>query len=348
MKQDPVLQNLFMYLVREGFPLGIRDYQDALKALRYGYGLNRREDLLRLCQTLWARTEEEKRFLDALFNQFSSPTEEEINKIFKPEDVSPPKEKEPPPTVDDSVPTEKNNTPEKRESQPGVEFASSIDRKGIALPMAKVTLGNDEYFILSPRLLVSLRRLTVVWRRFKVAKREGPKVELDLEATIEEKCRHGIIGEPVLIPERRNTARLVVIVDVSTSMISWQDFNDVLGRSLRRGQLGAVGIYYFHNVPDRVLYEKETLIKPKTIADALKEHQNSALLIISDGGAARGYTSHERIADTKKFLKNVSRSWYPVVWLNPMPPNRWKNTTAEAIKKLLNKKMYQFFQLSKS
>lgn len=341
MKQEPALQNLFMFLVREGFPLGVRDYEDALKALRSGYGLNRREDLLRLCQTLWARTEEEKRFLDALFSQFERPTEEEVKKIIKPDDASFVEDTPPPPITGEPPRPERRKDSAQVKPEPTFEFTSPANRKGIGLPSAKIAPKEDEYFILSPRLLISLRRLTVIWRRFKAAKREGAKVELDIQATIEEKCRHGILSEPVLIPARRNQARLVVLVDVSASMIAWRDFNGVLVKSLSKGQLGKSQIYYFHNIPDDVLYESESLIKPKPVADALKENQNSALLIISDGGAARGYKNRERVKETEKFLQDVSRAWRPVVWLNPMPSDRWRNTTAEAIKKLLNNKMYR-------
>lgn len=341
MKHKLALQNLFMYLVREGFPLGVRDYGDVLKALGCGYGLHRREDLLRLCQTLWARTEEEKRVLDSLFHQFIHPTEDEVEKITGTQDPSSPASIKMPGYSSDTITPKKDKIVKHAKPQFGLQFVSSGDRKGIGLPSAKVLPRDDEYFILSPRLLISLRRLTVIWRRFRVAKREGPRTELDIEATIAEKCRYGILSEPVLVAARRNQARLVVLVDVSTSMTPWQGFNDVLVKSLQKGQFGEAKIYYFHNTPDDVLYDKETLTKPKTIAAALNGHQNSKLLIISDCGAARGYKSRERARDTERFLKSVSKSWYPVIWLNPMPSERWENTTAEVVKKLLNDRMFR-------
>ena len=58
MEQTLPLEGLYLHLVRSGFPLSARDYQDAVTALRSGFGGRRRADLERLCAALWARTEE--------------------------------------------------------------------------------------------------------------------------------------------------------------------------------------------------------------------------------------------------------------------------------------------------
>src|SRR4051812_7792374 len=75
------LEGLYLHLVRQGFPLSIRDYEAALSALRCGYGLPRREDLQWLCTTLWARTDQEGAALDRLFRQFPTPTREEVRTL---------------------------------------------------------------------------------------------------------------------------------------------------------------------------------------------------------------------------------------------------------------------------
>src|SRR6478609_845975 len=75
------LEGLYLHLVRQGFPLSVRDYEAALSALRHGYGLPRREDLQWLCTTLWARTDQEVAALDRLFRQFPTPTPEEVRTL---------------------------------------------------------------------------------------------------------------------------------------------------------------------------------------------------------------------------------------------------------------------------
>ena len=80
--------------------------------------------------------------------------------------------------------------------------------------------------------------------------------------------------------------------------------------------------------PDMLRYEHE--VEP--VIDVLTEHiKNSAVLIISDAGAARGHYDGRRVADTKRFIKTLSAYTYLYSWVNPLPASRWRATTAEDI-----------------
>lgn len=340
MNQEFLLQGLYFYLVRAGFQLSIRDYQDALTALRAGYGVGTRRDLLWLCQMLWARSNEQLRSLDLLFQRFPFPSTDTVERL-----TSEGKERETEKPSDTkleipSSPWEETLPKEDRGPTPALEFAPP-SQKGIPLTTAQGRPQHDEVFILGPQSIVSMRALTIIWRRFRAASREGPKVELDLEATIREQCRLGILTEPLLIPARRNQAKLTVLIDVSNSMCAWNDFQRTMIESLRTGHLGEVAVYYFHNVPIEVLYERETLTKPISIEKALKAHPNNTLLILSDAGAARGFSRRDRIEETREFLETAKRQWHPIVWMNPMPPHRWKHSSAEKISRLAHHTMIQ-------
>nr|WP_242033557.1 VWA domain-containing protein [Phormidium sp. FACHB-592] len=64
----PLLE-LFTRLREAGLPLGIADYEAAVKSLQKGYGLPDRAALARLCQTLWVRSFNEQQLFDYYFNQ---------------------------------------------------------------------------------------------------------------------------------------------------------------------------------------------------------------------------------------------------------------------------------------
>jgi len=72
----PLLE-LFTRLREAGMPLGIKDYELALRALQGGYGLSiqratpaeNRAALARLCSTLWVRSLDEQRLLNVYFDQ---------------------------------------------------------------------------------------------------------------------------------------------------------------------------------------------------------------------------------------------------------------------------------------
>ncbi|HKH44630.1 MAG TPA: hypothetical protein VKM72_08210 [Thermoanaerobaculia bacterium] len=325
MEPELPLERLFLHLVNDrGFPLTVRDYQDALRALAMGYGGRDRQSLLRLLETLWVRTEEESRQLNLLFREISVPTDEEIAALLGGEPPPPPKPKE---DTDNVVQGEASGEPAQ---VPQIQFSAST-QAGLGLPQAQVAPSGREPFILHPRPPVSLRSLIVTWRRFRRAIRSGPKVELDLAATIAEQSRRGYLTQPVLVPSRRNLARLVVLVDASPSMAAWRSLHPALAESLREGRLGLAALYFFHNVPDEHLYETETLTGAVPVGELLERHAGSTLLIVSDAGAARGRRDRERIESTRQFLDRVSGSWQPVAWVNPMPRRRWKGTSAERI-----------------
>ncbi len=66
---DYPLLELFTRLREAGLPLGLGEYQLALRALQGGFGLPDRAALKRLCCTLWVKSAEEKLIFDYHFDQ---------------------------------------------------------------------------------------------------------------------------------------------------------------------------------------------------------------------------------------------------------------------------------------
>lgn len=339
-EQELVLQGLFLYLTRKGFKLSVRDYQDVLKALRAGFGLKSRSDLLWLCEALWAHSDEEKRTIHLLFRQFPFPTPDEVERITFSGDKASGTEMindvDLPHAREELKPHEPLQEDRPKTNLPDITFAPPTAKEGSVVPPAVAHPTLDEPFILTPQPLVPLRSLIIIWRRFRTATRVGPKVELDLQATIAERCRKGFLVTPVMLPKRSNQAKLTVLIDVSSSMIAWEYFTRMLTSSLHQNQskLGQITIYYFSNAPIDVFYEHETMIGPIGIHKALKMNPASTLLVISDAGAARGFSVQDRINDTQHFISRVSRYWQPIVWINPMPKSRWRDSSAEMISRL--------------
>jgi hypothetical protein len=336
MEPELVLRGVFAHLVGHGVPLGVRDYLDALRALRAGHGGYTRVRLLWLCRALWARTDAEARAITLLFDQLPLPSDEEVAALCGLEAP------QPAPARLSRDPVETPAAPA-AEAPPepgvGVSFAPPA-QGGVGLPRARGEPASGELFILTPRPVVPLRSLVIVWRRFRAALRAGPPVELNLEATIDAKCRTGLLTAPALVPARRNQARVVVLVDASPSMQPWRDLGEVMRASLRQSQLGGWALRFFVNVPDE-LYADERLCRPEPVERLLREHPESTLLVVSDAGAARGRRGGERADETARFLARVSPSWRPAAWVNPMPRARWKGTAAERVAALRGVSMFE-------
>jgi uncharacterized protein with von Willebrand factor type A (vWA) domain len=332
------LDGLFFRLVREGFPLGIRDLNEALCALEAGFGTGNRENLMWLCRALWARTEEEDRRIGILFQQhLPRPTAEEVAALTGRPLPEKPAETDAAPREDPAA----HELPNQRANTPALEISGAEQPGGIGLPRAAVAVSRAESFILAPKPLVSLRSCVIAWRRYRRPIRSGPKVELDLEQTIAAKAAQGFLPAPVLVSRRGNQARIVLLVDSGPSMASWAYSTAMLVESLRESRLGVSAVFYFHEAPDR-LFERPGLTGPLPLRAALDRFPETPVVVASDGGSARGGFDQRRIRATRESLGRFGLSWRPVAWLNPMPKGRWRGTSAAAIARLPGVSMLPF------
>ena len=83
---------------------------------------------------------------------------------------------------------------------------------------------DDPSLVMVPQYPVTARTVAQVWRRMRRPARRGPAVELDVAETVAVRSRSGVTGPPVLVPVRRNVARLLLLVDSGGSMLPYQDF----------------------------------------------------------------------------------------------------------------------------
>jgi uncharacterized protein with von Willebrand factor type A (vWA) domain len=327
------LDRVFLQVSARGLPVAPRDYLDALTALGRGFGLLTRARLLSLCQTLWARSEEEAAIVRAVFDEIAPPAAEELARLMGHSEApaSSSLEATPEPTAEGNGDLGSARSAPQQETSTRVRIGAGEETEGVALPMAQVGTGASGPFVFSPRPFVSRRQMTVLWRRFRNSLRQGPRTEMDLGATVERLCRTGRLEGPVLVPARRNRANLVVLVDVSASMIAWRPFIEDLVSSLHDSRLGRYWVYYFNNVPGSALERAAIPGASVSLESALDESEGSAAIVVSDAGAARGRRGPARAEATAKFIGRARRSWTSLVWLNPMPRARWRGTTAELI-----------------
>jgi uncharacterized protein with von Willebrand factor type A (vWA) domain len=170
------------------------------------------------------------------------------------------------------------------------------------------------------------------WRHYRRMQRVGQPTEIDVPATIERMHQQGIFLAPVLIPRRTNLARLLLLLDEGGSMAPFRHLMRPLLESARQSGLRQVGAYYFHDVPVRYLYYDPLLSEAAALVEVLNAFSGTGVLVVSDGGAARGHDDEERLAQTINFCETLNRFRSNFAWLNPMPVERWPGTTAERIR----------------
>lgn len=217
-------------------------------------------------------------------------------------------------------------------------FGNIQDEVQVAQAIRQVTSGRevlgDRFLFSTDYLPVTQRQMKQMWRHLRRLTKEGIATELDIEATVNQIGRYGMMLEPVLSPARVNRTELLLLIDQDGSMVPFHSLSVRLGHTASRGgQLGAAGIYYFHNCPVGYLYHDPLHQKAEPIDNVFARlRQNRVVaLIFSDAGAARGGLNSERIEFTEAFLKQLKQHVRYVAWLNPIPKKRWLGTTAGEI-----------------
>lgn len=334
-------------LRRRRLPLGIDDYDALRQALAAGFGWSSPDELRELCVTLWAKSPAEAEIVRAAFARNRSKLEGwDVN---RPEQA--PAEQ---PSEDPGGTRQPTADSEAYENFPQAEPLAHLG----SVPAAMGPV--DRSLVLVPQYPLTEREIAQAWRRLRRRMRTGPAVELDVAATVEQHGRHGVATPPVLVPRRRNTAKLLLLIDRFGSMTPFHGYVDHIVRAIRNaGRFDDVRAVYFHDLPgssadrsvlrqvedpfrpdlDTVLplikpmnegqvYDDPALTVPHRLT-AVLDHlaEGTAAVVISDAGAARQRFDIVRLLDTVALVKAL-HARAAATWLNPVQPDRWPRTTA--------------------
>ena len=196
------------------------------------------------------------------------------------------------------------------------------------LPLNSFTESN-EYFP------VTSRQMKQSWRYLRRFIREGPPIELDVEATVQQISCQGMLLHPVFQPRRMNRNELLLLVDQDGSMVPFHSLSErLVNTAIQGGRLNNASIYYFHNCPHEYLYQDPYHQVAEPISQVLNKLRTeyAGILIFSDAGAARGAFNRERLDLTVEFLDQLRQQFRYIAWLNPLPRERWTGTAGEIAK----------------
>lgn len=322
--RKPLILDLFLELRREGLNLGLAELLAALRADRDGYALSHggTDDLTGLLALLWCKNEADRWRLDqaielAQQQRGKSPAyEQELNeKPSAGENVS----KTPP-------------QPPQSEVQP--LNTDTSETFGVIPTRAPPAGSGEERHPSHYHYPLSRRDMRYAWRYLRRMIADGPCDVLDVAATLECVARQGFFLAPVLRRRERNHAHLVLLLDHLGSMVPFHHYlRGLVETAQNESGLGRVDVYYFYNVPGDALYTDALLQKSQTpLPDLLASlGETSAMLIVSDAGAARRHHDLDRILATLEFLDILRAATSHIAWLNPMPSGRWHDSSAEVL-----------------
>lgn len=346
-EQLPLLEVFNSLRQRHGFPLGVEEYLVVVQSLQAGFGLSSPTELEQLCCTLWAKSPQESRLIHRLFQQMWVQLEDKLktsltedsqqgSNIDSAKEIKSQDEQSKEIQTNDSPDSTANNeltesTAITLEDEP-VQVVKSIRSQA-----QDSSLIRPPYSLLDDYFPVTKRQMKQSWRYLRRLVREGLPTELDVEATVAKTVRQGILFEPVLIPPRVNRTDLVLLIDREGSMVPFHALSQqLLQTATRGGRLRQTRVFYFHDYVDEYVYRHPALIDAQSIDEMLAEaEERAAILIISDGGAARGSFDQIRVERTQAWIEKLQKSAKYLAWLNPMPSDSWQHTTAGEIAQML-------------
>jgi uncharacterized protein with von Willebrand factor type A (vWA) domain len=346
LEELPLLDIFNSLRQRHGLPLGVDEYLAVLRSLQAGFGIGSRQEVEQLCCLVWAKSEEESRLIRRLFEQMwkYSPAESENDGKRSPDATEKPAPSSTSAELEDfSAETPTSELSSSDESLPELETPPSPTPEPVQAVQAVRNsrrhreLRRPRYSLLTEYFPVTRRQMKQGWRYLRRPAREGVPIELDVEATVAKMGREGILLEPVLMPPRSNRTDLVLMIDQEGSMVPFHELSRQLIETAQRGgRLRQTRVFYFHDYPDEYLYRHPALLNAQPISEVLEEiGERAVVLIISDGGAARGNFDQERVGSTQVWIEQLQQSVRYFAWLNPMPNDCWRHTTAEEIARLL-------------
>jgi uncharacterized protein len=360
--QDLPLYTLFD-TVRDRFNrhLGLSDYMLLLEAMQQGMGVADNNELRDLCAMLWLKNKPQQDQFKVFFEKFSQNQVESYLKALEkkneskdtlPKTVEENKPQEPtkqPDTPSDFDPKNETTTisqedkpSESAEGMVTVQWrmdkitsnvGDALNTEGVANERWKPT---GKYIMTDNYQPFSERQLTQQWRRLRRRQVIGMSRNMDIPATIKHAAKQGFFDKPIMNRHFVNDYRLIVLVDCKGSMLAFHALSDLIVDTLKQ-ELPKTEVYYFRNQPQQYFYGNSNWTQAIEAKDLLFQlAQNPAnILIISDGGAARGTYVTERLQAWWQFFKQIKPIVPNIVWLNPMPQERWAGSTAGYVEKLV-------------
>ena len=228
----------------------------------------------------------------------------------------------------------------------GVRMGQKRSRHGRAV---KVWDSRD-YRNLDDGVELNTRNLKMALRRLRRFAREGAPEELDLEGTIDATARNAGLLDLKLVPERRNAAKLLLLLDVGGSMDPHVRICEELF-SAARAEFKHLEYFYFHNFPyERVWQDNRRRFSVTTSTRTLMRRFNPDYRVVFVGDATMspyeieqpgGSVEHWNEESGRVWMLRIASHFPRLVWLNPEPVERWQWTPSVGItRELVGGRMY--------
>jgi uncharacterized protein with von Willebrand factor type A (vWA) domain len=194
------------------------------------------------------------------------------------------------------------------------------------------------------------RNIKMALRRLRKFARTGAEEELDLDDTIKSTAHNAGLLDIKMVPERRNSVKVLLLFDVGGSMDPYVRTCEELF-SAARIEFKHMEYFYFHNFIYDGLWQNSELRYDEVIAthDVLRKYGSDyKVIIVGDAAMATYEITHSggsidfmNREPGSNWLKRFTETYDKTVWLNPTPKDYWQHThSTKIIQELMQEHMY--------
>jgi uncharacterized protein len=338
------MRDLFQQLRRAGLGLTIDQYELLRQALDAGFGLKSWEDLRDVCRVLWVKPglDDLAETFEQVFDVYQVTYQKHLEDWFS-QRASQESESESPLqetslNVLPTVPLRSFGEVAAPETQTETETPLGEGMDAVKNDRPRSSKLSRDYEVKVPISSEVVRR---TWRSLQRPIADVRLQELDLEATVERIGREGVFTELVQRSVARKKAELVLLVDDSNAMLPFAPVIQPLVQMVVARRIVPAQIYRFRQCPTDYLYEWQRPLQGEPLAKVLGRFNRlrTVVMIVSEAGAMSPFYEDDRVSETGQFLARVVPCVREVLWLNPLPRERWVGTTAESIQLAIGGRM---------
>ena len=180
---------------------------------------------------------------------------------------------------------------------------------------------------------IGTRNIKVALRRLRRFAREGADLELDMHDTIESTAKNAGWLDLKLVPERHNTVKVLMLLDVGGTMDEHIKRTEELF-SAAKGEFKHLEFYYFHNCVYEYLWRNNRRRYTERFAtwDVLRKYPHDWKLVfvgdatmspyevLQPGGSVEYNNEEAGAVWLQRFFATFPKS----IWLNPEPESLWQ------------------------
>jgi uncharacterized protein with von Willebrand factor type A (vWA) domain len=194
------------------------------------------------------------------------------------------------------------------------------------------------------------RNIKIALRRLRKFAREGAEEELDLDDTIGSTARNAGYLDIKMVPERHNTIKVLMLLDVGGTMDDHIKQTEELF-SAARSEFKNLEFYYFHNcVYDFVWKNNRRRHSERLMTWDLIRKFNPDWRLIFVGDATMspyeilqpgGSVEYNNDEPGAVWLQRLAERFPKFTWLNPEPEGVWEyRQSISVIRQILSQRMY--------